>query len=109
MTKQHDPQTRVLVALNASRRDYQALELAASLAARKRVELLAVFVEDINLFNLAELPFAKEIVRASAVERELVFVREGAYSVRLTVSPGRPESREAFHKPPRGFRGHRQV
>lgn len=71
MTKQHDPRTRVLVALNASRRDYQALELAASLAARKRVELLAVFVEDINLFNLAELPFAKEIDRASGVEREL--------------------------------------
>lgn len=72
MTKQHaTPTTRVLVALNASRRDSEALELAASLAARRRAELLAVFVEDINLLNLAELPFAKEIDRASGVEREL--------------------------------------
>jgi nucleotide-binding universal stress UspA family protein len=71
MAKKSDARTRILVAFNASRRDFHALELAANLAARDQAELLAVFVEDINLFNLAELPFAKEISRASAVEREL--------------------------------------
>lgn len=71
MIEKSGASTRILVALNASRRDFRALELGASLAARKQAELLALFVEDINLFNLAELPFAKEIDRASAVEREL--------------------------------------
>jgi hypothetical protein len=71
MTEKDDAPARILVALTASRRDFRALELAASLAARKQAELLALFVEDINLFNLAELPFAKEIDRACAVERAL--------------------------------------
>ena len=71
MTEKDEAPARILVALTASRRDFRALELAASLAAHKQAELLALFVEDINLFNLAELPFAKEIDRACAVEREL--------------------------------------
>lgn len=71
MTEKDQTPARILVALTASRRDFRALELAASLAAHKQAELLALFVEDINLFNLAGLPFAKEIDRVCAVEREL--------------------------------------
>ena len=39
------------------------------------------------------LPLAWVGYGRAAVERELVVVREGAYSVKLTVSPGRPGSR----------------
>jgi hypothetical protein len=62
---------RVVVALNILRRDMAVLELAADLAARKRAPLLALFVEDANLLNLSELPFAMEVGRLSAAERKL--------------------------------------
>lgn len=63
--------TRIVVALNLLRRDVEALELAASLAARRQAQLLALYVEDRNLANLAELPFAKEVGRISAAERKI--------------------------------------
>lgn len=62
---------RVVVALNILRRDMAVLELAADLAARKQAPLLALFVEDANLLNLSELPFAMEVGRLSAAERKL--------------------------------------
>jgi hypothetical protein len=66
---------RVVVALNLLRRDLEALELAADLAARRQAPLLALFVEDMNLANLSELPFAKEVGRISASERKLESLR----------------------------------
>lgn len=62
---------RVVVALNLLHRDVAALELAAGLAARRQAPLLALFVEDLNLANLAALPFAREVGRLSAAERKL--------------------------------------
>lgn len=61
---------RVIVALNACRRDLGGLELAANLAARKGCELEALFVEEVNLINVADLPFTKEVARSSGTERE---------------------------------------
>lgn len=51
---------RILVALDSSRESLAVLEQAAGLAARLEAELDALFVEDIDLFNLAGLPFARE-------------------------------------------------
>jgi nucleotide-binding universal stress UspA family protein len=62
--------TRILVALDASRQSRCTLEIAASLAARRKAELLALFIEDVNLIHLAGLPFAREIDRISASERQ---------------------------------------
>ena len=62
---------RVLVAVNPAARDLGALELAAELASRTQAHLLALFVEDENLFKLAELPFARELDRASGYLRPL--------------------------------------
>lgn len=62
---------RVVVALNMLRRDMAVLELAADLASRLRAPLLALFVEDADLLNLSELPFAREVGRLSAAERKL--------------------------------------
>jgi hypothetical protein len=47
------------------------LEQAAALAALKRAELVALFVEDVDLIRLAGLPFAREVDRVSAVARDL--------------------------------------
>lgn len=62
---------RIIVALNACRRDLGGLEMAAALAARKGCELEALFVEEVNLINVADLPFTKEVARCSGTEREI--------------------------------------
>ncbi len=63
--------TRILVAVDASAEGLSALEKAASLAARLQAHLDALFVEDVNLFHLAELPFARELDRTSGADRPL--------------------------------------
>lgn len=51
----------VLVAIDASPHSLAALESAAKLAARLHAELRGMYVEDINLVRMAELPFASAI------------------------------------------------
>jgi len=65
--------TRILLALDASARGIAAMRAAAELAASLRAELEALFVEDINLLRLAELPFAREVGFSSASGRPLAF------------------------------------
>jgi nucleotide-binding universal stress UspA family protein len=65
--------TRILVALDASARGLAAMRAAAELAAGLRAQLEALFVEDINLLRLAELPFAREVGFSSALGRPLAF------------------------------------
>lgn len=55
-------QKRMLVAIDAPD-DEALLELAVSLARLQSAELSALYVEDINLFHIAGLPFAQEIDR----------------------------------------------
>ena len=62
---------RILVALDASPQSLAALKVAAELAAKYGAELVAVFVEDINLVRLAGFPFAQEIGYFSAISRHL--------------------------------------
>jgi nucleotide-binding universal stress UspA family protein len=62
---------RILVALDASPHSLAALEAAAELAADLEAELLGLFVEDINLLRLAELPFARESGFFSLTSRPL--------------------------------------
>jgi nucleotide-binding universal stress UspA family protein len=60
-TKSPSDYRRILVALDASRESQAALEAAAKLAARLEAELLGLFVEDVDLLNLAALPFSREV------------------------------------------------
>ena len=53
---------RILVALDASETNRSALQAATSLASQLQADLQALFIEDINLLRLAELPFAREMV-----------------------------------------------
>ncbi|MFN2227959.1 MAG: universal stress protein [Anaerolineae bacterium] len=62
---------RILVALDASPHSEAALEAAAELAHRAGAELLGLYVEDINLLRLAQLPFAQEVGQFTAIRRQL--------------------------------------
>ncbi len=62
---------RILVALDASPASLAALRAAADLAVRLGAELRGVFVEDINLLRLAQLPFTREVSHFSARARRL--------------------------------------
>lgn len=52
---------RVLIALDASVNSNAALEAAVNLAETLKSEVLGLFVEDINLIRLTELPFVREV------------------------------------------------
>jgi nucleotide-binding universal stress UspA family protein len=62
---------RILVALDASPESLAALDLAAELAAGLEAELGGLFVENVDLLNLASLPFAREASQIVPVGREL--------------------------------------
>lgn len=62
---------RILVALDASTHSLAALQTAVNLAAELEAELEGLFVEDINLLRLAELPFAREVRTLSAVTQRV--------------------------------------
>lgn len=62
---------RILVALDASPHSMAALKAAAELAAQFNAELLGLYVEDITLLRLSELPLAREVSIYSAVPRQI--------------------------------------
>lgn len=55
------PIRRILIALDASLNSHAALEAAVNLAEILQSDLLGLFVEDINLLRLTELPFVREV------------------------------------------------
>jgi len=62
---------RILVALDASAGSLAALNAAVNLASRLNSEVHGLFVEDINFFRLAELPFAREIRYGESASRQV--------------------------------------
>jgi K+-sensing histidine kinase KdpD len=68
MPQVRDPR-RIVVALDTGSLSRAAIEAAARLAIGLRAELEALFVEDVNLRRLAELPFARELGNTSAQPR----------------------------------------
>jgi nucleotide-binding universal stress UspA family protein len=62
---------RILAAVDASPGSLGALRGAADLAARLDAELLGLYVEDVTLLQLANLPVAREVRTFSATVREL--------------------------------------
>ena len=71
MNQQRPRIRRILVALDTSPHSHAALEAAANLAARLQAQLMGVYVEDMNLLRLAQLPFAHEIRYTSATLQKL--------------------------------------
>ncbi|MCD4738627.1 MAG: universal stress protein [Anaerolineae bacterium] len=71
MNEQEVEIRRILVALDASPHSRAALEAAAELATRLHAALRGLFVEDVRLLQLAQLPFSQEIGQLSASWRQL--------------------------------------
>lgn len=61
----------IVVTVNAARRCAETLELALMLAASVGADLEVVFVEDVNLLRLADLPVSREVDRLSGMTRNL--------------------------------------
>ena len=59
---------RVIVPLDAASETGTAIDTAARLAARWRVPLHGVFIEDEELIGLASLPFARQVTLGAGVE-----------------------------------------
>lgn len=62
---------RILVALDASQESLAALTAAAGMAAQLDAELTGLFIEDVDLLNLAALPFSREALALSRSGRLL--------------------------------------
>jgi nucleotide-binding universal stress UspA family protein len=62
---------RILVAVDASQANRSLVQAANMLANKLDAELQALFVEDINLLQLAELPLAREMTYGSTTARQL--------------------------------------
>lgn len=72
MTVQEEPETRrIVVAVDASPCGRAALAAAAQWAAQVRAELQTLFVEDVDLWRWASLPFANEVPLSYAAPRPL--------------------------------------
>jgi nucleotide-binding universal stress UspA family protein len=63
--------SRVLIALNAAAYAEHAVNAALAVAQGLRAELAGLFVEDVNLLRLAQLPFALETGVSTAASRPL--------------------------------------
>ena len=62
---------RILMAVDASARGRSALDLALELSRESRAEWRGLFVEDLDLFHLAGLPFVREMAATFASGRPL--------------------------------------
>ncbi len=62
---------RIAVALSGEHSDAPVLESIARLASEMAAELSGVFVEDVDLLRLAQLPFAREFSLLTSAERPL--------------------------------------
>jgi len=64
-------QFRITVMLSNTDADRAALDMLGLLAAETPAEILGLFMEDIELLSLADLPIAREYCRLTHVERQL--------------------------------------
>ena len=65
------PVKRILAALDSSQSSINALNTAVELAALFGAEIRGIFVEDVKLLRLAQLPFAREVSFFTPVVRRL--------------------------------------
>lgn len=62
---------RILVSLDSSPHSFAALKSAVELARHYDAKLQGIFVEDVTLLSLAEMPFRQEVGEYSAIVRDI--------------------------------------
>jgi nucleotide-binding universal stress UspA family protein len=62
---------QILVPLDSSPHSFAALHAALDLAGHYNAKIKGIFIEDITLLNLAEMPFRQEVGEYSAIIREI--------------------------------------
>ncbi len=62
---------RILVPIDSSSHSFAALQAAVTLADHYEAEIKGVFIEDIALLSLADMPFRQEVGEYSAILREI--------------------------------------
>lgn len=62
---------RILVSLDSSPHSFAGLKAAVELARHYDAELKGIFIEDITLLSLAEMPFRQEVGEYTAIVREI--------------------------------------
>lgn len=62
---------RILIPLDNSQHSFAALKAAVAMAQHYDAEIKGLFVEDINLLNLAKMPFHQEVGEYTAIIREI--------------------------------------
>lgn len=100
---------RIVVAVDASPHSQAALEAAVDLAARFGAEVLVLFVEDINVLKMAQLPFVREAgqysARGSRIEMTHIEQRLRARSRRIEATFRALMERRSVHGAFRVARG----
>jgi nucleotide-binding universal stress UspA family protein len=62
---------RILIPLDTSSHSFAALQAAVNLAHHYQAKLRGIFIEDITLLSLAEMPFRQEVGEYTAIIREI--------------------------------------
>jgi nucleotide-binding universal stress UspA family protein len=91
--QKQDRNRHITVALDCSPHSMASLTAAAELAQLMHADLTGIFIEDINLFRMAELPFSHEI-RIYTSEPEKIDLRQLERSVRIQAK----EAEEALQR-----------
>lgn len=93
-----DPVMRLITLLQADEAGWSALEAAAGVAKGLEAELLALFLEDGDLFAAADLPFTRAISAESGALRDFdAAALEAAYRVQSARARERVSSIGAMH------------
>lgn len=86
-----------MVALDGSRESMAALDAAVTLAEELDADLIGLFVEDVNLVRLAQMPFAREVYLTTARFHALTD-EEMSQTIRLQAARARRALREATRR-----------
>lgn len=96
--------TRVMVALHPSRTAEPLVDLAAGLARTFEAEITGLFIRDLDLINMAGLPFARRLLSHGTVERLTAEMMEEALNRQAEEIRRILSERAAHHRLSASFR-----
>lgn len=95
--KRERPIRRILVGIDTSASSLAALEAALALAADHGAKVEGLFVEDLNLIRLAQLPFARQVISLGGHSRQ-VGLRDMEQQLRIQADEARGALAESAYQ-----------